>query len=144
METDLASILPELVLAIGGMVLLILPGLRSSRLLGLLTLALLFAAVDLKLFWLIPPSPTLNFFHQGTGLIWRHCVWLYLISLHETFKNFLGRIVVLYVIHAPSMTDDMQRASSGILEYLPRLGTKRQIAIKALRHIMMAFGLCST
>ncbi len=44
--TDLSSIFPELILAAGGMILLILPFLRSGRLLGLITLALLIAAFD--------------------------------------------------------------------------------------------------
>ncbi|MBI3322083.1 MAG: NADH-quinone oxidoreductase subunit N [Candidatus Omnitrophica bacterium] len=49
MSPDLQRILPEILLAAGGMVLLVLPVLRSARLLGLLTLLLLVGAADLKL-----------------------------------------------------------------------------------------------
>ena len=47
--TDTLRILPEITLAAGGMALLVVPGLRSGRLLGLLTLFILVAAWDLKL-----------------------------------------------------------------------------------------------
>ena len=49
MAGDLNAILPEGILAAGGMLLLVLPFLRSARLLGFLTLALLAAAADLAL-----------------------------------------------------------------------------------------------
>ena len=49
MSPDLIGILPELVLIIGGLALLVLPWIRSARLLGLLTLCLLIGAADLKL-----------------------------------------------------------------------------------------------
>lgn len=55
--SDLNSILPELILAGGGMALLVLPFLRSGRLLGLVTLALLAASFDAGLFqWFFQPS----------------------------------------------------------------------------------------
>ena len=50
MSPDLLRILPELTLAAGGMALLVLPVLRSARLLGLLSLLALAGAADLKLF----------------------------------------------------------------------------------------------
>jgi len=52
---DLLEILPEIVTILGGLVLLILPGIRSPRLLGFLTLALLASAFDLTLVRLIQP-----------------------------------------------------------------------------------------
>lgn len=50
-----STLLPELILAAGGMVLLVLPGLRSGRLLGLLTLALLTASFDARLLQSLAP-----------------------------------------------------------------------------------------
>ena len=63
MNSNLATILPELTLAGGGMALLVLPFLRSSRLLGLLTLMLLVAAFDAGLLQSFQPSaaPLLSF-----------------------------------------------------------------------------------
>ena len=63
MNSDLLTILPELLLAAGGMLLLVLPFLRSGRLLGLITLALLTAAFDLLVLrWSgLGPKPTLSF-----------------------------------------------------------------------------------
>ncbi len=61
MSAELASLLPELVVAIGGLALLILPGIKSWRLLGLLTILILLAAFDLTLMRSIstPPSQVL-------------------------------------------------------------------------------------
>ncbi len=49
MNADVLSVLPEITLAAGGMAMLVLPVLRSARLLGLLTLLILAAAAELKL-----------------------------------------------------------------------------------------------
>ena len=55
------TILPELILASGGMALLVLPFLRSARLLGLIALLLLAAAADLRLFQSFRPGPSAAF-----------------------------------------------------------------------------------
>lgn len=51
-SADLAAVLPEMVVALGGIVLLLLPGLKSARLLSGVTLLVLLAALNLKFLWL--------------------------------------------------------------------------------------------
>ena len=60
-NTDLLGILPEIVVILGGLILLILPWVRSARLSGFLTLSILAAAFDLKLIQWVqqPASPRL-------------------------------------------------------------------------------------
>ncbi|MBI3333313.1 MAG: NADH-quinone oxidoreductase subunit N [Candidatus Omnitrophica bacterium] len=63
MSGDLAGILPEIVVAGGGLLLLVLPRVRAPRLLGLITLAFLAAAFDLKLLaWSARPFPQSLFY----------------------------------------------------------------------------------
>ena len=63
MNADIARILPEITLAAGGMALLVLPMLRSARLLGLLTLLTLAAAANLKMwaFFTLPAGQSSAF-----------------------------------------------------------------------------------
>ena len=65
MNSDILSILPELILAIGGMALLILPFLRAGRLLGLIALALLAAAFDLGLLRALGPPAAMSLSFSG-------------------------------------------------------------------------------
>lgn len=64
MSPDLSAILPEMLLAAGALGLLVVPRLRSGRLLGLLTLFFLIAALDLKCFqWVQTQDPLEGRFH---------------------------------------------------------------------------------
>ena len=65
MSGDLPTIFPELLLAAGGMLLLVLPFLRSGRLLGLITLALLAAAFDLGLLRALGPRAAMPVSFSG-------------------------------------------------------------------------------
>lgn len=63
MNSDLVGILPEMILTLGGLLLPLLPGLRSARLLGLITLIFLVGAIDLKVVNLFQhPIPQTLFF----------------------------------------------------------------------------------
>ena len=59
---DLISVLPEILVAIGGFLLLLLP-IRSPRLLGFVTLCVLAGALDLKLVWLVQGPFSQAFFY---------------------------------------------------------------------------------
>ena len=56
MNAELVGILPEIVVTVGGLLLLVLPGIKSARLLGLITLGFLAAGFDLKVIGLIQRS----------------------------------------------------------------------------------------
>ena len=60
-----SSLLPELILTVGGMALLVLPALRSARLLGFLALALLAAAFDARLMQSLMPAAREPFTFSG-------------------------------------------------------------------------------
>ena len=65
MSPDLSSILPELILTLGGMALLVLPFLRSGRLLGLLTLFFVVAAFDAGLMQSFRSAPAVSVSFSG-------------------------------------------------------------------------------
>ncbi len=63
MTNDLLAILPELIVIVGGLILLVLPKVRSARFLSMATLILLAAAGDLALVQMIQnPFPRLLFY----------------------------------------------------------------------------------
>ena len=82
MSAELIGVLPELIVAAGGLILLLLP-IRSSRLLGLITLAFLFAAFDRKVFTYRTGTP-FGFFFFGT-------------FLHDPLANFFQWAIFLSV-----------------------------------------------
>ena len=62
-SADLATVLPELVVTLGGVILLLLPKLKSARLLGGVTLLILLTALNLKLLWLLKPAISRTLFY---------------------------------------------------------------------------------